>query len=408
MATQATITGTVNRVTQIGLETVPGTPVAAPRRLQAGGFDIARESEFQNFRPPGFKFDTQSAKTREWASGSYTGGLAYNEFHILCSSALKQLTAPTGTQAAASWTATTPYKPGDMIVNTTNRFEVTAVSGVNAPWFGTSGGTLPTFVTATPNVSTTTDATVTWTYRGPATGTGQRWLFDMNTTAPDTVQYFTIERGDNVSGRVRQASRARLTGLSVASARTGEVEVGADVVAGALVPKAGGLTSPTEVTMIPATPSQLNIYIDTDSTTLGNTQVQGNTSADFSISDRASAAFFHGRQIPGIANFVEPTGMGAEANLTQKDDDLVDELLLALQNGQQRFIRYEFLGPEIATSGVKYKILIDMCAQIGDSDTESDEDGVFSIELPYRLQHNGVWGKALQITVINSSTLLTN
>ena len=191
-----------------------------------------------------------------------------------------------------------------------------------------------------------------------------------------------------------------MTGISVSSSSTGEVEASGDLVGGTLVP-ASLTTGLTDIEMIPVTPRHLNVYIDPTHTAFGTTQVKGNFSADWSVSDRASAVFFHGREIPGIADFVEGDGIGAEANLTQKDDDLVDELLVALDNGQRRFIRYEFLGPEIGTTGIRNRIIIDSAAQIGDSDSESDEDGVFAIELPYRLQHSGAWGRPFQIKVRN-------
>jgi hypothetical protein len=417
--TQPNVTASVNRVTQIGVETTPGTPVAASRRLQSGGFDLTRQTEYTNFRPPGFKFDSASAKLREWASGSFTGGLAYNEFHVLCASALKT-PAAAATPAVPAWAQATYYKLGDIIVSATFRHQVTSVLPASSsyPYGGVSQATALTF-NVTPGGTTNDGTQLVWTNIGAATtanSVAYEWFFDMNTFGADQVTYFTVERGDRVGAptRARRASRSRLTGLSVSSSRTGEVEVSADLVASAL--QVGGFTmaSLSDTTMIPATPSHLNVYVDNTPGGLGTTQIQGNFSCDFSLSDRASAFFFHGRQIPGIAGFVETSGMGAEANLTQKDDEWVDDALLQLAAGTQRFIRYEFSGPEIGTTGIRNAVIIDMCAQIGDSETESDEDGVFSIELPYRLQHNGNWtsggatnGRALQITVRNTDALIT-
>lgn len=412
--TQPSTTASVNRISQIGIEATPGTPVAATKLLQSGSFELARETEYTTFRPPGFKFDTGSAKLREWASGAFSGGLAYNEFHTLCASALRTTTSTT--PSVTSWVVATKYKLGDIIVSGGFRQQVTSILATGGtptpntdyPYYGLSAATTTTF-NATPG-ATTSDNHLTWTNIGAATtptAVAFEWQFDMSTTTPDTVTYFTVERGDRVGARARRASRARLTGLSVSSSRTGEVAVTADMVAGAL--QTTGFTMAnlgTGTTMVPATPSHLNVYVDNSAATLGTTQIQGNFSCDFSLSDRAAAYFFHGRQLPGIAGFVETSGMGAEANLTQKDDEWVDDALVQLTNGVQRFIRYEFAGPEIGTTGIRNTVMIDMCAQIGDSESESDEDGVFAIELPYRLQHNSTWAKALNITVRNNASAI--
>lgn len=398
MALQNTLTGQVERVTQIGVEVTPGTPVPATIRLASGAIELSPQKEFQNFRPPGMKFDTKAAKTREWSSGSFSGGLTYNELHRILDSAAR-LSTPV-TVSAEAWVGTSRYEIGDLIVE----LVATVPTAFRCVTPGTSGAVEPAWP---PDEGDTIgdggSSGVTWENQGPATGQAFRRVYSIDTFARDDVRYYTVERGATGSGRVRRASRVFGTGFEISSSVTGETELSADFVGGKLIGPQGISLTPNAVMeeIIPATPDQLDVFIDTSAATFGQTWADGNFSGNIAISDRAAAVFFHGRRYPGIAGRVEGSEMGAECSLTQKDDDLVDELLLALDNGDRSYIRYDFVGPEIADTGINHRIIVDMAAQIGDADDEEDEDGVFARSLPFRLQHDSIWNRAFRIEVVN-------
>lgn len=66
-------------------------------------------------------------------------------------------------QSLSPWTAATAYAAGSFTTNTAGNKWFSTVNG------GTTGATEPTWVTTTAGVSTTTDGTVTWLYRGAYT-----------------------------------------------------------------------------------------------------------------------------------------------------------------------------------------------------------------------------------------------
>lgn len=68
-----------NIVTQIGLESTPGTSVACNKKLPTTSIIFTPEIEAKFTRAQGFKYPTQGALQRQWTSGTYQGPLSYNE-----------------------------------------------------------------------------------------------------------------------------------------------------------------------------------------------------------------------------------------------------------------------------------------------------------------------------------------
>lgn len=70
---------TVAQRTQIGLETTPGTAVAANKVLQSLTVELSPEVDAQAFRPRGSKYVTVVAANKEWSSGDLEGVPTYDE-----------------------------------------------------------------------------------------------------------------------------------------------------------------------------------------------------------------------------------------------------------------------------------------------------------------------------------------
>jgi hypothetical protein len=86
---------------QVGVETTPGTGVAANKFLQSLGFMLKPELEMQRFRPAGSKVDTLVTLGKDYASGDVTGRGTYDEIvyplsSVLCTSAAVTTTGTTG------------------------------------------------------------------------------------------------------------------------------------------------------------------------------------------------------------------------------------------------------------------------------------------------------------------------
>lgn len=70
--------GAVNFVSQIGVESVPGTAVAANRFLPTLSWMLSREREIKKFRARGAKVDTSHVPHKQMSRGSVEGVLDYN------------------------------------------------------------------------------------------------------------------------------------------------------------------------------------------------------------------------------------------------------------------------------------------------------------------------------------------
>lgn len=94
------------QVAQIGKETVPGTPVAANRRLGSIKLTPKAEAETSDFRPSGNKYVTVVAENKAWTSFEAEGQPTYEEIIYPLASVF---TAPVSAQVMAGATATGAY-----------------------------------------------------------------------------------------------------------------------------------------------------------------------------------------------------------------------------------------------------------------------------------------------------------
>lgn len=101
MSEKATIFQTV----QIGIETTPGTPVPANRKLLACSIVPSPKVESDVFRAMGNKYPTLAIVGKEWSEASLEGRLTYNEILYLLSSLISQpVPVQQGSTSAYKWT----------------------------------------------------------------------------------------------------------------------------------------------------------------------------------------------------------------------------------------------------------------------------------------------------------------
>jgi len=69
----------VNQAVQIGVETTPGTQVAASKRLPGMSFGLGPRMDSKKYRAQSFKFNTQSVIHKYWSEGQLDGPLNWDE-----------------------------------------------------------------------------------------------------------------------------------------------------------------------------------------------------------------------------------------------------------------------------------------------------------------------------------------
>jgi hypothetical protein len=109
---------TVTRVVQVGVESTPGTSVAANKRLRSITLEPGIQTELNPLRATGGKFPIAAALGKEWIEADIGGYLTYTEIVYLLSSVLvsatpTQISPPTGT--AYRWTFTPSHTSEDSI-----------------------------------------------------------------------------------------------------------------------------------------------------------------------------------------------------------------------------------------------------------------------------------------------------
>lgn len=125
----------LNQVVQIGVETTPGTAVAASKRLQSIGIEPSVSVELDTFRPSGQKFAALTTLGKEWTESALAGRGSYTEIIYPLSSVLNTavITQPDAVNAptAYKWVFT-PSSTADDVPKT---FTIEHGSGVRADRF---------------------------------------------------------------------------------------------------------------------------------------------------------------------------------------------------------------------------------------------------------------------------------
>jgi hypothetical protein len=82
-------------------------------------------------------------------------------------------------------------------------------------------------------------------------------------------------------------------------------------------------------------------------------------------------------------------------------DAFARALFTDMRAGTTKWLRMIAVGPQIGSSGQYYTLQFDVPVKITDVSPFSDEDGVYACEFTSQMFHDGTWGKALEVTVIN-------
>lgn len=323
---------TVNNVVQVGVETTPGTSVAANKLLQALSIEPGIATDVAMFRPMGSKFSTVGAQGRESVEARLSGPATYTEIVYILSSV---------------------------------------------------------FAYAAP------------VQISPPSGTAYRWTFTPAQSAADTIKTYTVEQGS--STRARKWTYGLVTEFGYSLNRSEFTFSGAMI--GQRLQDGITLTaSPTAIELVPILPTQVDVYLDTSSASLGTTKLTRVLSVDFSMGSRFSPVWPLDSTLTSFATHVE-TPPTSELRIMLEADSQGMALLTPLRNGDKRFIRIKAVGAQIET-GNFYTFQHDLCGIVSEVGDFSDQDGVYAIEWTFAATYDATWAKATEIQVINKLSAL--
>lgn len=105
-----TVRAYINQKFQVGVETTPGTSVAAGKELNCFSFTLGTEAETQFYGGTGQKYDEVQEVNKEWSGGSMDGNMDYNGLVYPLSSIFGATTpvAAGSSTTAKNWPFTPP------------------------------------------------------------------------------------------------------------------------------------------------------------------------------------------------------------------------------------------------------------------------------------------------------------
>lgn len=422
---------------QLGLEITPGTAAAALRVLESIDIKPSLQAEIQKFTPMGHKFKTLALLGKEWTQSAISGFADYNELTYLLASIVSQVD-PTGGGDAKTWEmgindslpdsiATFTLEYGSYLRAHRSTYNHLTALGLaftrdNVSVTGTMIGRQlvdDIFLSTNQKYTLTADAIP------PGSGTFTLTVGAATTAAiaydaePSEIQAALEALSTVGSGNVLVTADAGNTG-------DGTLAVGDNIYHIEFVKALGqqavvmtgtftGLTdadtidldeetagaTPSSADQMPILGSQVNIYLaDTAAGLDGAEALERALSANFDISDRFGQLWALNRANGSWAVPVEqePT---VQMKVKLEADDVGMGLLGNMRAGSKKFMRIECVGALI-TGTTYYKLQIDMCGKVGEPAPFSDQDGIYAAEWTLDANYDATWGKALQISLINT------
>lgn len=317
---------------QVGVETTPGTAVAANKKFISIGIEPAVSVDMQRFRPMGQKFASIITPGKEWVEADLSGRGTYTEIIYPLSS-----------------------------------------------------------VVVSPGAPAVTDTTA------------QTWTFSPASSAEDTVKTFTVEQGGVV--RAQKFAYGLVTELELTLNRDG-CEIGGAMMGQKLSDNITLTAGPTTIAEVPILPTDLDVFIDATSAGLGTTKQTRCLEATIHIGDRFNPVWVLNTANSSFAAHVEQEP-SAQLTLLMEADAQGMALLTQMRAGSTQFVRVKATSPTLAGAAtVFYSLSWDAACKVSDVGDFSDEDGVYAIEWTYDMVHDGTWGKAFTVAVVNKLTAL--
>lgn len=235
----------------------------------------------------------------------------------------------------------------------------------------------------------------------------RKWVWTPDESTPWTPKTWTIRRGVP-SGTAEEANYALLSGLSLMFSRTAAPEIGGDLFARRLDYAATlATTGITTRNNVPILPTQVDLYLDSASGSLGGTQLTRDFMFSWSISGlfdmiwplNSSLTSFSAHSIKAPA---------IEAKLQMGNDATgASGMVTTMRAGSTVWVR--LLAQAAASSiesGQRYSLTIDLPLKVVSAPSRDDVNGLSTLEWTFRNVYDSSWGKWINIELITDFAAL--
>jgi hypothetical protein len=234
-----------------------------------------------------------------------------------------------------------------------------------------------------------------------AATTAYKWVNTPGQTAEDTVKTLSVEVGGTV--RAHKFAYGLVTGLGYSITRE-KAEIKGTMIGQRITDGITMTASPTQITLQPVLPTQIDIFADALVANIGTTKLLRVLSIDFENNARADAVWPIDSAQTSFAATVE-TAPKSTFKLLVEADALGMAILTNLRSSTDIFFRVQATGPMIA-SPYTYLWRHDLCADVTDVSSFSDNNGVYAIEWTFTATYDAGWGKAMTFETTNALTTL--
>lgn len=236
----------------------------------------------------------------------------------------------------------------------------------------------------------------------PPSGTAYRWTFTPAQSATDAVKTFTVEHGSSVRARRWTYGLVTEFGYTVARGNRESFEISGSMIGQQLQDNISLTASPTPIALVPIAPTEVSVFVDATAAAIGTTKLTGALLVEYKLGKRFAPVWPIDSAIASFAAHVE-TPPDATLQLLVETDAQGMDFLTAMRAGDRRYVRIQAVGPQIET-GNSYMFQHDLCGVVSAVDPFGDEDGVYVVKWTLTVAYDAAWGKAQEVTVINTLT----
>lgn len=235
----------------------------------------------------------------------------------------------------------------------------------------------------------------------PTGTTAKTWVFAPSNAAEDTPATFTVEQGS--STRAHKFAYGLVNALNLKFSRNGN-ELSGTMLGQALTDGITLTSTPTDVELVPVTPTQVQVYLaDTAAGLAGASALTRALEVEWNLSNRWGALYPLNASTSWAAHVeTEPE---LQCKLLVEADAAGMGLLTTMRNGATKFMRIKGLGALIS-GGDYYMLQIDTALRVTAVDPFEDSEGVYAIRWTMEAAYDSTWAKATEITAVNTVAAL--
>lgn len=215
--------------------------------------------------------------------------------------------------------------------------------------------------------------------------------------APDDPLTLTVEAGSSL--RAMKFPGGIINELGMSFSRE-EIGLDGSMFGKALQDGIAMTATPTPIPLQPILPEHFSIFLDPTFGALGTTKLLRWLEGEFRVSDRFGQVWPLDAAQSSYVDLVE-TEPTIELTLKLEADAAGMALLNALRASSRSFVRIQAIGPLIEAA-IPYTFKLDLAGDHSAMPGFDDLDGVYTIEYTMTVMADNAWGKAWEMTFINT------